>query len=140
MPAFVEQIWAWVLEHPTWLWIPTAVSVTALIGAAVALPRLVAALPADHFLQEGPAPSSMRRKIARNALGLVLAAAGLAMLVLPGQGLLTLLVGLALLDFPGRQRVIRALLKIPAVARGLQWIRKRGGKAPFDLPRGTDSP
>ena len=46
----------------------------------------------------------------RNAVGLVLVTAGLAMLVLPGQGIITLLVGIILMDFPGKHRLVELCL------------------------------
>jgi hypothetical protein len=53
------------------------------------------------------------------------------MLIVPGQGLLTIAVALILLDFPGRFRLERWLATRPAVWRSLNWLRKRAGHKPF---------
>jgi hypothetical protein len=69
--------------------------------------------------------------LARNGFGLCLIAGGIAMLVLPGQGLLTMLIGLCLMDFPGKRRLIDRLSGVPQIQRALNWIRRRQGKAEF---------
>ena len=56
---------------------------------------------------------------------------GLLMLVLPGQGILTLLAGLVLLDFPGKFLLLRWLARKDRILRSLNWIRKKGHKEPF---------
>lgn len=70
----------------------------------------------------------------RNVLGLFLFLAGFAMLFLPGQGLLTMLIGLLLLSFPGKQRLIRSLIRKQMIQQSLDWIRKKRGKKPFQWP------
>ena len=42
--------------------------------------------------------------IGKNLLGVFFVLIGIAMLVLPGQGILTIIAGMMLLDFPGRHR------------------------------------
>jgi len=56
---------------------------------------------------------------------------GLFMLVLPGQGILTILAGLVLLDFPGKFLFLRWLVRKEKVLKSLNWIRKKGKKEPF---------
>ena len=47
--------------------------------------------------------------IARNVVGAIVVLAGLIMLVTPGQGILTIIAGLAIMDFPGRDRLLGAI-------------------------------
>ncbi len=56
------------------------------------------------------------------------------MLVTPGQGLLTLLIGLLLLNFPGKYRLERWLVRRPGVLRTLNWVRRRRGQEHFESP------
>jgi hypothetical protein len=56
------------------------------------------------------------------------------MLVTPGQGILTLLIGLMLMNFPGKYHVERWLVMRPGVMRGMNWLRARRGQALFDVP------
>ena len=64
-------------------------------------------------------------------LGLLLVAAGLAMLFLPGQGLLTVLIGVCVMDFPGKRGLLQRLVRGPKVQGALNWIRRKRGKEPF---------
>jgi len=54
--------------------------------------------------------------------------------VTPGQGLLTLLVGLLLMNFPGKYQLERWLVGRPGVLGALNWLRRRGGHEPFEPP------
>ncbi|MFO7857997.1 MAG: PGPGW domain-containing protein, partial [Ectothiorhodospiraceae bacterium] len=71
--------------------------------------------------------------IVKNALDAVLVLAGIAMLVLPGQGVLTILAGLTLMNFPGKYRVERWLMSRPAVFNAVNWLRRRAGRPPLEL-------
>lgn len=70
-------------------------------------------------------------KIAKIIFGLFLLACGIAMLVLPGQGLLTMLIGLSLLPFPGKDKMEQKLLSRKSVRSSLNWIRIKANKDPF---------
>ena len=73
--------------------------------------------------------------ITKNLLGIVLLIAGLAMLLVPGQGLLTIVVGMLLIDFPGKFRVERWLVTRRQVWRSINWLRKRAGRPVLNSPR-----
>jgi hypothetical protein len=72
-------------------------------------------------------------RLGRNVLGCALVAAGIAMLVLPGQGILTILVGVMLLDFLGKPRLQRWLVARRPVLRTINGLRRRAGQAPLVL-------
>ena len=55
------------------------------------------------------------------------------MLILPGQGILTILIGLFLMNFPGKFKLERKLIAMPKVLKSLNWIRTKAGKEPFVL-------
>jgi len=122
------------------LWVVVGVgSAVMFAGTLLAVPRLVARMPADYFV--GPAPPtrvepkrpllSFVLRLIRNAVGIVLALAGVAMLVLPGQGILTLLIGVALVDFPGKRALEKRLVAQKHVRKSLQWLRKRAEREPL---------
>ena len=73
-------------------------------------------------------------RILRYSLGTLLLIAGFLMLFLPGQGLLTIILGISLLDFPGKQKAIDALLHLHPIQKGLNWVREKGDKCPFSFP------
>ena len=66
--------------------------------------------------------------ITKNLFGLLLIAAGIVMLVLPGQGLLTILAGLMVMNFPGKYRLELWLVGHKSIARSINWIRCRANK------------
>ena len=82
-------------------------------------------LPADHFSKNrktkfwsGPRPWLHAAKvIGKNIAGLLLVALGVVLSLpgVPGQGLLTVLLGVMLLDFPGRDRLEQKLLSKPSI-------------------------
>ena len=70
----------------------------------------------------------------KNLLGAALVVLGLLMLVTPGQGQVTLLAGLLLMNFPGKYRLERAVVSREGVMRALNWFRRRSGRPPFEPP------
>ena len=69
--------------------------------------------------------------IAKIIIGLSLLLCGILMLVLPGQGLITMLIGLSLLPFPGKDKLESSLLARKTVRTSLNWIRIKAKKEPF---------
>jgi hypothetical protein len=135
---------AWMEAHEGLLWWSGAISLAVLLGSLVAIPWILVRLPADYFSAPRRIPFHLggRRHVVRrvvvrvvkNAVGGVLMLAGLAMLVLPGQGLLTLLMGFMLLDFPGKFGMESRLARVPFVRRAINGIRTRMGHEPLRFP------
>jgi Putative transmembrane protein (PGPGW) len=109
-----------------------AFSVAAVAASALLVPRFLASLPPD-YLRSGKLAHAHGPvvRFLRNCVGVALFVLGVAMLVLPGQGLLTLLVGLLLLDFPGKHRLLVRLLSRPAILRVVNQLRGRRGAPPL---------
>lgn len=63
--------------------------------------------------------------------GIFLLICGIVMLVLPGQGLLTILLGLSLIPFPGKHKLEQNLLARKSIRASLNWIRTKANKEPF---------
>ena len=74
-------------------------------------------------------------RIAKNILGLALIALGVLLSVpgIPGQGLLTIVIGLILLDYPGQAKLERRLAARPVVLRAINRVRARFGRPPMTL-------
>ena len=68
--------------------------------------------------------------LAKNILGILLVALGIVMSIpgVPGQGILTILLGIMLLDFPGRRKLEYKLVSRPTVLRTINKLRHRFGK------------
>jgi hypothetical protein len=77
--------------------------------------------------------------ILRNLLGVLLLVAGFAMLFLPGQGLLTMLIGVLLISFPGKYRLVTHLIRRPGFRHSLDWLRSKRRKPPFIWPESGDN-
>ena len=100
-------------------------------------------LPADHFSKSrktkfwaGPRPAIHAAKvIGKNIAGVLLVALGIVLSLpgVPGQGLLTVLLGIMLLDFPGRHRLEQKLLSKPSIVNTINRLRGRFGKSPLVL-------
>jgi hypothetical protein len=100
-------------------------------------------LPADHFNQNrkrkfmaGSHPAlRVLATIGKNLGGVLLVALGVVLSLpgVPGQGLLTILLGVMLLDFPGKHRLEQKLLSRPSVVNAINGLRGRFGKPPLEL-------
>lgn len=139
----------WVEAHQGLLLSLAGLSVLMFVGSLVALPFLLARIPEDYFTD--PQRHSARLKslhplvylglwLLKNLVGWVLVLAGILMLVLPGQGILTIIMGLVLSDFPGKYALERRLASDRRILCGINWIRRRSGHAPLLLPPRTSKP
>lgn len=99
--------------------------VVSIACASWALQRL----PVDYLLTH-PAqrPRSRLLQLLRNGAGLILLLLGVAMLLLPGQGLLTILAALSLMDFRGKRRLEARLMLHPRVFAAINRFRLRSGQ------------
>lgn len=135
----IAQVW-WPAELRHWLWTLGILSTGTLIFSLIALPLVMVRLPADYFTRrpvrdwptQHPAVHVVLVAL-KNLLGAVFVLAGIAMLVLPGQGLLTIFIGILLLDFPRKRQVERWLIRLPRILPAANWIRVRYGQPPFEF-------
>jgi hypothetical protein len=126
-------------DHPGLITIILLISVVTIVGSMIALPWLILSLPAHYFSEpslRGHTDMNPVLKwlwlVFKNLCGIVLLIAGIAMLILPGQGLLTILGGLLLMDFPGKYELECRLARQPVVFKAMNWIRKKGNKPLFN--------
>ncbi len=145
--GWLERAEAFLAEHSALLgWLTTG-SILFLVVSLVALPWLVARLPHDYFTAEGQDRIHRERRAAprhpvisfllhglRNLCGVLVALAGVAMLVLPGQGILAILIGMMLIDYPFKHRFERWLIRRPAVHKPLNWLRGKASKEAYTTP------
>ena len=131
-----------ILGNQALLWWMAAGSVLMFLAGIVLVPVIVVRLPSTYFSHRYREERVLVRRhpvigfailAVKNTLGIVLLAAGVLMLVLPGQGVLTILVGLSLLNFPGKYRLERWIVSRPAVFQSLNWLRRHYGRPPLVL-------
>jgi hypothetical protein len=133
----LEQAVNWIQDNEWLLALLGGIGLLMFLGSLVVVPVIVALMPPDYFTRP---PSGLPRRplrqlghVLKNLLGAVLVAAGLLMLVLPGQGILTLAIGISLIDFPGKQRLQLRLVRLRGVRLSIQWIRHKARRAPLQL-------
>jgi hypothetical protein len=130
---------AWIASHPQIFAATAALSLFMFVGTLLVVPILLVRMRADYFT-EAYRPRSFANRhpvwrmtliVIKNVIGFALVTVGLVMLVLPGQGILRVLIGLSLLDFPGKRRLERRIASQRHVRRSIDWIRCRRGRAPL---------
>jgi hypothetical protein len=64
---------------------------------------------------------------------LVLLGVALSLPGVPGQGLITILIGVMLLDFPGKRELERKIISRPAVLSNVNKLRNKFSRPPLRL-------
>jgi hypothetical protein len=121
------------------VWLAVSVTITAVTTILTAW--VLIRMPADYFSEHRPREFWPDRhvvvrwagRVVKNLLGVSLVAAGIVMVLpgVPGPGLLTIVFGIMLLDFPGKRRLERWMICQPVVRDGINRLRRRYGKSPM---------
>ena len=119
------------------LWCLGLLSLITFFGSLLLVPWLVIKLPEDYFVSPRRPVSDLKRRhplihyliiAVKNMIGILLIFSGIVMLVIPGQGLLTILLGLFLMDFSGKYHLERKLIQQKQIRESINWIRLRADK------------
>jgi hypothetical protein len=134
--ALLDVSWGYIAGG-TALFLASFVLSIAVIGA------LLVTLPATYFLDSHDRGLWIDHHpvvrwtgiVLKNLLGIaiILLGAALSLPGIPGQGLLTILIGLVLLDFPGKRRLERRILQMRRVLQKTNSLRQRFGRQPLIL-------
>jgi hypothetical protein len=122
------------------IWLAVA-SIFMFVGTLIAIPIILVRLPANYFDVRIPRPWMENHHpvlrvvghLVKNLVGIVFLLAGLAMLLLPGQGILTILIGLSLVEFPGKRRLEARLVGQATVLSTINKMRAKFNKPPLIL-------
>ncbi len=133
----------WIQTYETAFWWIMSASLAIFIATLIIVPLVVVRIPSDYFASQ---KRSEKYKIrhqsivtwlfllaVKNVTGTVLVLAGIAMLVLPGQGVLTILIGFALINFPGKFKLERWIVSRGPLLRLLNRLRHCRGRPPLAL-------
>ncbi len=115
------------------------------IVTLILVPWMVRRLPVDYFSRHGNPSSSLRTRhpalrilllALKNVGGVLLVLTGLVLSLpgIPGQGLLTVILGFSLLDIPGKRAFELRIVRIGPVRAALQWMRARAQEPPLEIP------
>jgi hypothetical protein len=130
----------WLNEHAWWLAILSGVLclVFALVGSAILIK-----LPEDYFVRlekSAPAAGSRRRirvgLVLKNLVGIgfILVGGIMSLPLVPGPGLIMMIVGLSLTNFPGKRKLELKVLRAPFALDAVNWLRSKAGHAPLRMP------
>jgi hypothetical protein len=142
----IGAITHWFEQHLWAVWLMTGLSLLTVLASFIVLPWAIVRVPADYFAHQRPPRTAWEKLhpaariaivLAKNLLGLILLLAGIIMALplVPGPGVLTVLLGLALLDLPGKRRVERWLVARPSVFAALNKLRAKHNQVPLEAPQ-----
>ena len=134
-----EKIISWSSMNSDLLFLFGSLSIFILIISVFMMVIIISFLPEDYFKSENRnLISSVQNSrypllkllvlITKNFFGILLLLSGILMLVLPGQGILTIITGLVFMDYPGKYKFERKLLRQKGVINSINWIRSRLSK------------
>ena len=135
---FVNYLIQWFSDRPEILMGLGISSIFIFLLSILGISWFVANIPEDYFLESKRKPTKWHEQkpilrlaviFGKNIIGLLLILGGLLMLVLPGQGLLTMVTGLLLINYPGKYRLEQKLVSNPSIFKTLNWIRKKANKS-----------
>ena len=143
----INELINWFAVHPSVLISLGVSSIFIFIMSLIGISWVVGQIPADYFLTTKRRPGKWKVQapfvriivlIIKNIIGLCFILGGVVMLVLPGQGLLTIITGLLLVDYPGKFQLERKIVAVPSVLKTLNWMRSKSKKLPLRTSAMTD--
>lgn len=119
-----------------------SISLFIFLFSLLTIKWLVALIPEDYFINKRV--SKIRSinpllwyifLIIKNIIGYSLILGGVMMLVLPGQGIFTIIIGLMLSNYPGKYSIERRFIAIPSILKSINWLRRKSNKPPINLSK-----
>lgn len=136
----IDQISGIILNYKNFILWLGSISFLVFIFSLISIKWLVALIPSDYFIEDkrNKYQSSypltwLISIIIKNIVGYILIIGGILMLVLPGQGLFTIIIGLMLSNYPGKYFIERKFIALPSVLKTINWLRKKSNKPPLKV-------
>ncbi|MEJ7848900.1 MAG: hypothetical protein WKF92_12525 [Pyrinomonadaceae bacterium] len=125
----------------TWEWILLSLGllVVSFLASTALVAFVMVKIPenyfSSHYQQDFLPNSSWFTRwgvvVVKNVVGIIIVLAGIVMLIGPGPGILTILIGSIMIDIPGKRPLEARLLKQPTVLSAANNLRARYGKPPL---------
>ena len=121
-------LFGWLKAHGIMI---AVISVASFISSILFCTLAIAYLPSDYFLPKKQTCRikqpvlRMLLKVLKNLFAGVLIVVGFIQIPLPGQGVLTMLIGIVISDIPGKRRLERRIIRLPAILSAANNIRSR---------------
>ncbi len=137
------MVFDWFKANPGVVGIVVFGSIVFAIVSAALVVVAISKMSPDYFVSTKPPAASWRRRhpalrmlfaILKSVIGLALLIAGIGMLFVPGQGLLTILIGITLLEFPGKRSLERRIVRERHILNAMNWIRAKHNQPPLKAP------
>ena len=137
------MILEWIRIHESLIGYSAGISLITFVLTLIIVPFLVIRMPSDYFIYDRDNLKQFHRQhpliriislVMKNVFGYVFILAGIAMLMLPGQGIITILIGITLISFPKKRAIECRIIRINAVGRTINWMRVKAHRDPLILP------
>ena len=140
MEIIFEHIFKLFENYKSLIFLLSVISFVIFIFSLLSIKWLVSLIPSDYFVEKKPSKFKSKfpfiwliSMIVKNLIGYVLIVGGILMLVLPGQGLFTIFIGLIMSNYPGKYFIERKFIAIPSVLKTINWLRKRSNQEPLKV-------
>ncbi len=140
MEIIFEHIFKLFENYKSLIFLLSFISLVIFIFSLLSIKWLVSLIPSDYFIEKKPSKFKSKypliwliSMIVKNLIGYVLIVGGILMLVLPGQGLFTIFIGLIMSNYPGKYFIERKFIAIPSVLRTINWLRKKSNQNPLRI-------
>ena len=123
--------------HQYFVWVGI-VSFVVFVASLLLTPILLGKIPQDYFVHTNQHKVEINHLghliivVIRSLVGFVLLIAGIIMLVTPGQGIISILLGLFLMEFPGKRKLELKIINHEPTFKALNWLRGKANKDPFE--------
>lgn len=133
----IQTILEWLMAHQYLLGWIGVISFLVFSLSLLSLPWLVAMIPEDYFSSQKRKRAILKNEvfgtwivifILKNSIGLLLITGGMLMLFLPGQGVLTIIAGLIMTDYPGKFELERRIVSNKKILEKLNWLRNKANQ------------
>lgn len=117
-----------------------SISLFVFLFSLLSIKWLVSLIPEDYFINKKDSKIKTSNifiwyivLIFKNLIGYSLILGGIMMLVLPGQGLFTIIIGLMMSNYPGKYSIEKKLIAIPTILKSINWLRRKSNKPPIRI-------
>ena len=117
-----------------------SISLFVFLFSLLSINWLVSLIPEDYFINKKDSKIKTNNiliwyivLVFKNLIGYSLILGGIMMLVLPGQGLFTIIIGLMMSNYPGKYSLEKKFIAIPTILKSINWLRRKSNKPPIRI-------
>lgn len=125
----------YLIQHRGLFIVLTSISILTFVGSLVLIPLVIINLSPEYFSEKRHSMYNYKHPIikyivliSKNIVGYILLIFGFIMLFIPGQGVLSITLGILLINFPGKKRFEYKLFTNKRISKIINTIRRKFGK------------